>query len=172
MKLPSWLPSAFDCLGFRLRIAVPQLRRSGTVNGRRQRRVRDARASKALERWKRDRVLATSSGIKHSGRQHEEAPLIRVQWIDGHLVPRAVATMNSASRPRVTLLTRSDVLHCQKSSSVNGHGRPPACNGSRPVRRGTSSRGSGVSGESLTARPRACTGTSETTSNQETICPR
>ena len=48
-------------------------------------------------------------------------------------MPRAVATMNSASTPRSVLSRRSDLLQPQKSATVAPTGRPAAVNDSAPV---------------------------------------
>ena len=47
-------------------------------------------------------------------------------------IPRALATMNSASLPRVMLSIRSDTLQAQKSESVAPSERPPSVKGSEP----------------------------------------
>jgi len=48
-------------------------------------------------------------------------------------MPRAVATMNSASTPRSVLSRRSDLLQPQKSATVAPASRPAAVNVSAPV---------------------------------------
>src|SRR5690242_9737019 len=48
-------------------------------------------------------------------------------------MPRALATINSATMPRIALLTRSEADHRQKSRSVLLNARPPNLNCSAPV---------------------------------------